>query len=345
MEDELIKIKSVSGIADSFNIENILNYIKNYKHILWSHQKINSNIDNSLNESEDCKTIICKYINKIEENNNLILNLDEKKTLFTNDVNDLNKKINNEGFCFLDKKQCNTIHNILKGLENIKYYGRSTQNKVHNEFITINQIPKYIIEKNRNIHTYFVNQHNHKNVTDLLNIEDFASLIVDPTILKAAENHLGCLPKLQTINSWISFHTRNPNELSFAAQYWHTDNDCHKFFKVFLYLNDVDETNGAHEIISNSKKTISNILKTRDLSRGELILEKNKKILSGKKGTIILEDTRNLHRGGANIEPDKYRILLHWWYGSNNDGKSNLQFFDKDKLTHNILNDYIGIII
>ena len=153
------------------------------------------------------------------------------------------------------------------------------------------------------------------------------------------------MPKLQTIASWITFYTDDKNELSHAAQSWHTDNDCHKFFKVFVYLNDVDETNGAHEIIKSSKKTISNILKTRQLNRGEIILPENKQILKGDKGTIILEDTRNLHRGGIITNPNKYRILLHWWYGTNNDTPFHTQYFDKNKLTHNILNDYIGIII
>ena len=67
---------------------------------------------------------------------------------------------------------------------------------------------------------------------------------------------------------------------------------------MFVYLNDVDEENAAHEIITNSKNTIKNMLKTRPKRRGDIINSKNKQILSGKKGSIILEDTRNNHRGG-----------------------------------------------
>tara|TARA_B110000261_G_scaffold159750_1_gene198227 strand:+ start:7101 stop:8141 length:1041 start_codon:yes stop_codon:yes gene_type:complete len=346
MIESLKNIKNGAGYYDNFDIDGVVNYLQNYKPTrLCSNAKITSIVNGNLNENEDCKTFICEHIDQIEKKKNLNLNLDNKKTFFEQDTAFLTPTINNQGYAYLNKLDDNIILEILKGLEKINFYGRNTQKHVHNEYIKINQIPSHLNQRNNNIHTYFMNQRNHKDVTDLLNIEALASLIVDPTILKTAKNHLGCLPKLQAINSWITFYTDKNNEQAFAAQDWHTDNDCHKFFKVFLYLNDVDETNGAHEIISNSKKTISQILKSHNLRRGQIILEENKKILSGPSGTIFLEDTRNLHRGGKITNPNKYRILLHWWYGSNNDGTKNLQFLDQKNLTHNILNDYIGIIL
>lgn len=346
MEAELIKIKSEAGINDTFSIESVINYIKNYKNVLCSHNNINVYKNNNicLNENENCKDFICMCIKNIETQKKLYLNIKEKPTLFSNNQKDINHQINNQGFSLLDRLDISMVDNILKELKKIKYYGRSTRNKNHSEYITLNDIPNYLHYNKSNIHTYFINQNNHVNITDLLNIESLASLIVDPIILKSANDHLGCLPKLQCINSWISFYTEDQNELSFAAQAWHTDNDCHKFFKVFLYLNDVDETNGAHEIIADTKKTISNLLKHRNLKRGEIILPENKKILPGKKGSIILEDTRHLHRGGKITDKNKHRVLLHWWYGSNNDQR-NLQYFNKNELTHNILDDYIDIII
>ena len=89
LKDELNKVKAEEGKYDKIeNVINIINYIQNFKlNFLLSREKNKSelNLQNSfLNENENCKTIICKYINKIEENNNLILNLDGKKTLFTN---------------------------------------------------------------------------------------------------------------------------------------------------------------------------------------------------------------------------------------------------------------------
>ena len=346
MTEILKNIKNHAGHYDNFDIIGVINYLNNYNSTrLCSNANNTSIVNTNLNENEDCKTFICEYINQIEKNNNLNLNLDNKKTFFEQDTDDLTSTINNQGYAFLNKLDNNIILEILKGLEKIKFYGRNTQKNVHEEYIKINQIPSFLNQKNNNIHTYFINQYNHKDITDLLNIQALSSLIIDPTILKTAEKHLGCLPKLQAINSWITFYTDKNNELSFAAQDWHTDNDCHKFFKVFLYLNDVDETNGAHEIITNSKKKISEILKIRNLHRGEIILEENKKILSGPTGSIFLEDTRNLHRGGKITNPNKYRILLHWWYGSNNDNIDNLQFIQQKNLTHNILNDYIGIIL
>ena len=59
----------------------------------------------------------------------------------------------------------------------------------------------YCLENRKSLtaHTYFSKSNKNNNITDLLNIEEIASLIVDPTILKAAENHLGCIPKLQNV--------------------------------------------------------------------------------------------------------------------------------------------------
>tara|TARA_B110000211_G_scaffold235019_1_gene308517 strand:- start:4709 stop:5785 length:1077 start_codon:yes stop_codon:yes gene_type:complete len=350
---KLNKIHDLSGRYDSFNVQNIINELALFnkqgdivmsdttRHFYHSH----------VNENDDVSDVICSYYDRVQKKNNILLNID-KPSLFTNNIKNniknIIKKIHTIGFTFLDTIDEKIINTILTKLKNLKFYSRSTRQKIGTQIITIPSIPYYIDHLDTlEAHTYFVNQHNHHDITDLLNIEEISKLIVDPTILQSAQDFLGCIPKLQCLNLWITFkeQTNNRNELSFAAQHWHQDNDCHKFFKVFVYLNDVDEENAAHEIITNSKNTIKNMLKTRPKRRGDIINSKNKQILSGKKGSIILEDTRNNHRGGEVLDPKKYRILLHWWYGSNNYGNKNLQIFDKTKINHTILNDHIGIVL
>ena len=103
----------------------------------------------------------------------------------------------------------------------------------------------------------------------------------------------------------------NPNSLL-----WHRDRDSHLFRKVFVYLTDTDVGCGHHEYIPFSHLLPSHqydvgFYTTEDLQQLSLTSTKRYKTLhiTGKSGTVFLENTRGLHRG-TNVTNDSNRLML-----------------------------------
>jgi Fe-S-cluster containining protein len=71
-----------------------------------------------------------------------------------------------------------------------------------------------------------------------------------PAIVDFMQLALGCVPTLYSVNAWWSFPAQAPNGLS--SQFFHRDNDDWRFFTLFLYLTDVDDGAGPHQIIAGS---------------------------------------------------------------------------------------------
>ena len=103
------------------------------------------------------------------------------------------------------------------------------------------------------------------------------------------------------------------------AQYFHYDNDFKKFFKVFIYLNDVDLNSGPHSFVQFShKKRFFKHLISKRIDDNEIINcygKGNIKTFNKSKGSLIFEDTFGLHKGTS---PKKNsRVVLILIYGQN----------------------------
>jgi len=102
---------------------------------------------------------------------------------------------------------------------------------------------------------------------------------------------------------------------------WHRDSNIRQF-KAILYLNDVNEKNGAYQIIKHSHKLSSFIPDSKNgkLSLGMIrfsdnqinkIIEKNPERLQtiiGKAGTLIVKDCSCIHRGSPLQEGHRYAL-------------------------------------
>ena len=97
--------------------------------------------------------------------------------------------------------------------------------------------------------------------------------------------------------------------MPFASQRWHADPDDRKLVKIFLYLNDVDETAGPLSYIRYSHSAgkwrdffpYAPKIKSRhpDPAMIERIIPpEDIAVAAGKAGTIIFCDTSGVHRGG-----------------------------------------------
>lgn len=143
-------------------------------------------------------------------------------------------------------------------------------------------------------------------VEALLNQADVQVLLSDPSLLGLAQSYLGSRPRVDVLSMWwhTNYHSSPDSE---AAQFYHFDLDRIKWFKVFIYLTDVGKKDGPHTFIEGSHRT-SGIPQSM-LRRGYVRLS-DEEVLShystereiefdAPRGTVIVEDTRGLHKGKA----------------------------------------------
>jgi hypothetical protein len=153
------------------------------------------------------------------------------------------------------------------------------------------------------------------NTQDLLNNQDIQKLLADLSFATVAQDYFGARPVIDVLSMW--WHTNfSDTPDSEAAQYFHFDMDRPKWLKFFIYLTDVETTNGPHSFVVGSHKTggiPSNLLRKgyARLTDEEVASEFDKNDViefNAPRGTIIAEDTRGLHKGKHVTEGD--RLLL-----------------------------------
>lgn len=131
-------------------------------------------------------------------------------------------------------------------------------------------------------------------------VQEFAC---DPRILKIAQDYLGTAPILDFVAMW--WHTKSPSPDKEAAQYFHFDMERLRWIKFFFYLTDVNEESGPHVFVPKSH--LDHGLPFSLRSKGYTRLEDSQvdrvfprmswKVFTGPIGSMIVEDTRGLHKG------------------------------------------------
>jgi Phytanoyl-CoA dioxygenase (PhyH) len=150
---------------------------------------------------------------------------------------------------------------------------------------------------------------------DLLNNPDVQGLLADRSLLNLTQQYLDCQPVADVLSMWwhTNFHDQPDSE---AAQYFHFDMDRIKWLKVFIYLSDVGPDNGPHSFVVGSHRDggIPWNLGRKGYSRlsdEEVVAEYGADrclSLTAPRGSIIVEDTRGLHKGNA-VRGDARLIL------------------------------------
>ncbi len=143
-------------------------------------------------------------------------------------------------------------------------------------------------------------------VNGLLADHDVQDLLSDRSLLALAEMYLHARPRFDVLSMWwhTNFHSQPDSE---AAQFYHFDLDRLKWLKVFIYLTDVGPHDGPHSFIEGSHGAKG--IPQSFLSKGYVRLSDEEVLshygpekevrFSAPKGTIIVEDTRGLHKGNA----------------------------------------------
>ena len=131
---------------------------------------------------------------------------------------------------------------------------------------------------------------------------------LDPYLLKLIEGYMGIVPFLTEAYSRRNF----PSQYKVMNHNWHRDmNHEHHLLKAFIFLSDCDLKHGPHEFIigSHVDRTISGKDYFEESEVDALYPQgSSSRFLSKvKAGTVVLEDTRGLHR--ASVPHEGYRDL------------------------------------
>lgn len=107
---------------------------------------------------------------------------------------------------------------------------------------------------------------------------------------------------------------------------WHRDDAYHSQFKSIVYLSDVNEKNGPFTYLLGTHKTdnlfdvgLDDKVKKYDFRLDENFIEKVKELgykevkCVAKKGTLILADTRGIHRGTPLLEGKRYTMFNYFY--------------------------------
>jgi len=124
---------------------------------------------------------------------------------------------------------------------------------------------------------------------------------------------------------------------------WHRDSVFRKQYKSILYLTDVDENNGPFEYVlgTHNKSTIYSSIKkngftayqnriSNDNVQSFLATHKGfeTKVCTAKRGTVILVDTRGMHRGMPIQIGERY-ALTNYFYPKHHYTSSQKEKFEK----------------
>lgn len=220
-----------------------------------------------------------------------LLNVDP---LNTNVLNQISEKINNDGYWVSDQLLDNDyVDRIVKRLSQYQFYMRNK----------IGRIKGYDKTKAENIksNTAWI-----EDQSELMQIREISKIVNDPYILNIISSTFKCIPIHVQTNVWWSLNYNNSKQSKNAnAQLFHQDKEFIKFLKVFIYLNDVTEENGAHVYVKQSHKYNSYSAdpqyhfskRIMDNEIEESFGKENIITMNGKKGSIIIEDTSGFHKG------------------------------------------------
>tara|TARA_B100001093_G_C26664715_1_gene943477 strand:- start:95 stop:1000 length:906 start_codon:yes stop_codon:yes gene_type:complete len=240
-------------------------------------------------------------------------------------------KVRDRIYNFYKKKLPNLIHRTVNENEkdiinNLNKSGFSFFNSLSNEDVI--KARSQISELNFDIgqEGKVVYSHSELFKKGILN-----KIYLNEGLLKVIQEYFGCSAKIQYLSAWKTIPGIETNEMFF-----HPDRHGHKFLKFFIYLNDVNEFDGHHEIIPGSQENnLDKILKNEsdDLLRAmklkikkgwykkiklenKIFNDSNIKIkkVFGKSGTTFIEDTSCFHRGTPVSKKSNERIIFQVLY-------------------------------
>jgi len=128
-------------------------------------------------------------------------------------------------------------------------------------------------------------------------------------VLARAAAVLGCRPAITDLNLWWSFPTDEPAK---DSQLWHRDCDDWTMVKLFVYLTDVDDTNGPHVYAYDTAGDDRLTAITRYSDDEILPLYPDIATVTGPAGAGMMSNPRGMHR--ATVPKSARRLMFEATY-------------------------------
>lgn len=190
------------------------------------------------------------------------------------------------------------------------------------EWIAKNEVNLRTKQKKKFLLSYFGRE---DNVVELDVSNPFFDFYLNDKVIFLVSSYLGYVPQLNylTVEKTIPIEK---NTESSHSQNWHRDPEERRTVKVFIYVNDVDDTNGPFVYVKKSQpsgKSIYSKFAPQKLPYGSY---PDERLLSarvshndvvtavGKAGTVIFCDTAGLHKGGLSFSGE--RVMATAFYPS-----------------------------
>lgn len=139
----------------------------------------------------------------------------------------------------------------------------------------------------------------HARFQDIVEQPAAQRLVADPGLLAIAQGYFRAKAVQDLVALWWSAPGTKPSHI--AAQLYHFDMDRVKFLKFFVYLTDVGEENGPHCFVAGTHRRVPKPLRAERRFTDEEVfacVPRDREIVfKGPRGTLIVEDTRGLHKG------------------------------------------------
>jgi len=144
----------------------------------------------------------------------------------------------------------------------------------------------------------------------------------NPFLKPVIDNYYGQPSKVIYVDYWYTLKTHNPNQ-DVYSQAWHCDPEGDKIVKVFVYFSDVDERSGALQYIKGTQHGGKNSEVLKSIKRNTSYYPEQsfvdahfpkEDIIQAKapKGTVMICDTRGLHRGGKCLDNERILGVLEY---------------------------------
>lgn len=144
-----------------------------------------------------------------------------------------------------------------------------------------------------------------------------AAFALDPRLLDIVHAYYGMHVRWRYQEVWHTFVTDRP---PVQSQLWHRDPEDRQILKVFVALEDVDDGAGPFNYApgTHAKGTVRGrpaavtedgaTPRSDDAQMGEVVPPDRWVRATGRRGTVVLADTRGFHKGGHATERE--RVLL-----------------------------------
>lgn len=218
------------------------------------------------------------------------------------------EQLNTDGYAILDTKISPEIVAELSA-----YFAAAPCTLTSDQELNVDSSDRFVVDLENPLAVKYSVDTN----TILLNAT-VRKMLLDRGLLNIAQDYLGSTPIVDIVTAWYSFPSANPSHQ--AAQLFHFDLDRVRWLKAFFLLTDQTIETGAHVYIPGTHRDGG--ISTDLLSKGYARLEDheveayypkdNWKSMVAPAGSILLEDTRGLHKG-ISLQRD-HRLMLQFEY-------------------------------